>query len=66
MKLVLQIFIWPTFFANFNVADIYVTCTCIFMIIYVIFFAKEEKDPHRIKKSALKENKQAKEDTTNE
>ena len=47
-------FIWPTFFANFNVADIYVTCTCIFMIIYLIFFTKEEKDPHRVKKSDLK------------
>ena len=47
-------FIWPTFFANFNVADIYVTCTCLFMIVYVVFFGKEEKDPHRVKKADLK------------
>ena len=61
-------FIWPTFFANFNVADIYVTCTCIFMIIYVIFFGKEEKDPHRVKKSELKTstNTEVKEETNNE
>lgn len=51
-------FIWPTFFANFNVADIYVTCACIVMLIYV-FFSKEEKDKTHIRKKKdfdLKEN----------
>lgn len=43
-------FIWPTFFANFNVADIFVTLACIAMLIYT-FFAKEEKDKHIVKKS---------------
>lgn len=43
-------FIWPTFFANFNVADIFVTLACIAMIVYTIF-AKEEKDKHIVKKS---------------
>lgn len=51
-------FIWPTFFANFNVADIYVTCACIVMIVYM-FFSKEEKDKTHIRKKEeleLKDN----------
>lgn len=31
-------------FAIFNVADIFVTCGCIFAIIYILFTFKEEKD----------------------
>ena len=42
-------FIDPTFFANFNVADIYVTCSCIAMIVYFLF-SKEERDTTHIKK----------------
>ena len=42
-------FIDPTFFANFNVADIYVTCSCIAMVVYFLF-SKEERDTTHIKK----------------
>lgn len=44
-------FIWPTFFANFNVADIFVTLSCIAMIIYTIFAKDDKKDKHVVKKS---------------
>lgn len=37
-------FIFPTFFANFNVADIYVTLSCIAILLYVIF-SKDEGEP---------------------
>lgn len=36
-------FIYPTFFANFNVADMYVTCSCFVLIIYLLF-SKENKN----------------------
>ena len=42
-------FIDPTFFANFNIADIYVTCSCIAMMVYFLF-SKEERDTTHIKK----------------
>ena len=48
-------FIYVSWFANFNVADIYVTLGCITMIIYLFFF--EEK---------LKKNKEKKEVNTHE
>ena len=48
-------FIYVSWFANFNVADIYVTLGCIAMMIYLFFF--EEK---------LKKNKQKKEVNTHE
>ena len=44
-------FIWPTFFANFNVADIFVTLACIAMIVYTIFAKDDKKDKHIVKKS---------------
>lgn len=47
-------FIYPTFFANFNVADIYVSLTCIALLIYFIF-SKDESEP------TLKEMKEANE-----
>ncbi len=37
-------FIYPTFFANFNIADSYVTCTCIILLIYFIF-SKDDSEP---------------------
>lgn len=37
-------FIYPTFFANFNVADIYVTLSCIAILLY-IFFSKDDSEP---------------------
>ncbi len=46
-------FIYPTFFANFNVADIYVTLSCIAMLLYFIF-AKDDDEP------SLKELNEAK------
>lgn len=44
-------FIWPTFFANFNVADIFVTLACIAMIVYTIFAKDDKKDEHIVKRS---------------
>lgn len=44
-------FIWPTFFANFNVADIFVTLACIAMIIYTFLVKDNKKDEHIVKKS---------------
>ena len=46
-------FIWPTFFANFNVADIFVTLACIAMIIYTFLAKDDKKDKHVVKKSEL-------------
>lgn len=43
-------FIYPTFFANFNVADIYVTVSCILLLIY--FIITPEKD-EKIKKEIV-------------
>lgn len=37
-------FIYPTFFANFNVADMYVTCSCFVLIIYFLFTKEEKKE----------------------
>lgn len=37
-------FIYPTFFANFNVADIYVTLSCIALLVYFIFTKDEKKE----------------------
>lgn len=37
-------FIFPTFFANFNVADIYVTISCIAILLYLIF-APDDSEP---------------------
>lgn len=45
-------FIWPTFFANFNFADICVTCSCFAMIIYMLF-SKENKNNEKIEKAKL-------------
>ena len=39
-------FIFPTFFANFNVADIYVTMSCVFLLVYFIF-SKDDSEPSR-------------------
>lgn len=44
-------FIWPTFFANFNVADIFVTLSCIAMILYTLLAKDDKKDKHIVKKS---------------
>ena len=44
-------FIWPTFFANFNVADIFVTLSCIAMLIYTLFSKEEKDNKHIVKKS---------------
>ncbi len=46
-------FIYVTFFANFNIADIYVTLSCIAMLLYFIF-AKDDSEP------SLKELNEAK------
>ena len=51
-------FIYPTFFANFNVADIYVTCTCFVLIVYMLF-SKENKDDKKIVKAKLPSEIQA-------
>ena len=61
-------FIYPTFFANFNVADIYVTCTCFILIVYMLF-SKENKDDKKIVKaklpSEIKAEQEAKESMEN-
>ena len=51
-------FIWPTFFANFNVADIYVTCSCFAMIIYFLLAKDENKNKKIVKAKLPSEQKQ--------
>jgi len=55
-------FIWPTFFANFNFADICVTLSCIGIVAYMIFSKDDSNEPTlkelREAKKRLKEQKE--------
>ena len=50
-------FIWPTFFANFNVADIYVTCSCFIMMVYFLL-SNENKNKQTYKKVEVSNEQQ--------
>lgn len=51
-------FIYPTFFANFNVADMYVTLTCLALVLYFIFSKDDDEISYKQMKEAKKKLKE--------